>query len=181
MHTFIIAALSADGFLADKQKSVEKSTTWTSKEDIAFFVKKTKEAKVCVMGSSTYKTIGHPLKDRTIIIYTHSPKNVSNAIPLNTSYDILHTNSCYTTQLSPPDLISYLEKLGHNQAAICGGSAIYTLFMQAGVVNTLYLTYEPILFGQGIPLFNAPFTQKLTLVNTKSLSPQTILNEYNVL
>lgn len=177
MHTFIIAALSADGFLADKQD--QKSTNWTSKEDFAFFVKRTKQAGVCIMGSSTYKTIGHPLKDRTTIIYTKNSQRIANSLPLPPVISHLSSNIPYTTSLPPDQLINQLSGIT-NEIAVCGGSSIYTLFMQAKVVNTLYLTYEPILFGQGLPLFNTPFTHKLELVNSTPLSSHTVLMEYKV-
>jgi dihydrofolate reductase len=178
MNVFIIAALSADGFLADKQG--QKSTNWTSKEDFQYFVKRTKQAGVCVMGSRTYATIGHPLKDRLTIVYTKHPEELSNSSDLRSNIKDLKPSHVYTTSLSPSYLVNQLSNY-YSELAICGGSQIYTQWLKSGLVNTLYLTYEPILFGQGIPLFNAPLTQKLRLVQTTPLSDQTILLEYQVL
>jgi dihydrofolate reductase len=56
MKTFIIAALTADGFIA--KGSDHLSVEWTSKEDRKFFSDRTKKAGVVVMGLNTYKTIG---------------------------------------------------------------------------------------------------------------------------
>ena len=50
--------------------------------------------------------------------------------------------------------------------------------MQAGVVDKLYLTVEPVLFGEGIKLFNQSLDIKLKLESVKKLSPQTLLLEY---
>ena len=66
MKIILIAAISADGKIA--QSANQSSLDWTSKEDTAFFVAKTKEAGVVVMGSRTFETIGKPLKGRRLIV-----------------------------------------------------------------------------------------------------------------
>ena len=55
------------------------------------------------------------------------------------------------------------------------------MFITAGVVDKLYLSVEPVLFGQGMTLFNKELDIKLELVDTKKLGEQTVLLEYNVL
>ena len=180
MQVFIIASLTANGYLADTSNVSAKSTTWTSPEDLKFFVKKTKSAGVIVMGSHTYRTIGHPLKDRLNLIYTRHPSQITNSQPLPTDHRPLPTNIPYTTSLPPDQLVNQLTS-HYQSVAICGGSQIYSLFLAAGVVDTLFLTIEPILFGQGIPFINSPMTQKLELKTTIPLSAQTLLLEYRVI
>nr|ALG03713.1 thymidylate synthase [uncultured bacterium] len=166
MHCFIIAALSADGFLAEK--SNQNSTGWTSAEDTQFFKERTKQAGVVVMGRTTYETVGKPLPGRLNIIY--SRQTPGSGLPENLRY----------TQLAPQELLEQLQAEGHSEVAICGGSSIYTQFMKAGVVDTLYLTIEPILFGQGINLFTEPLGgKKLTLRKVSNLSSQTVLLEFS--
>jgi dihydrofolate reductase len=144
MKTFIIAALSADGLIAKDEKH---SAFWTSKADKARFVKLTREAGVVVMGSTTYATLPRPLKDRVNIVYSRS-KTFEGA---------------ETTQLAPRELLKELEDRGFNSVAICGGSHIYSMFMKAHVVDTLYLTIEPVIFGKGIGLFQDEMLQHLKL------------------
>ncbi|MCL5782229.1 MAG: dihydrofolate reductase, partial [Patescibacteria group bacterium] len=60
MKCFIIAALSADGYIA---RDEHHPAFWTSKEDKKRFVELTKRAGVVIMGSTTYTTIARPLKD----------------------------------------------------------------------------------------------------------------------
>ena len=163
IKVFIIAAVSADGFIAkDTQHS---PMYWSSKADKKRFVELTKRAGVVVMGSSTYKTIGQPLKERVNIVYSK-----------NHSFEGIEV-----TQKSPIELITDLETRGFKEVAICGGSQIYTMFMKAGVVDTLYLTVEPILFGKGITIFNDDLHYKLVLQNSQvSESTGTLLAEYKV-
>lgn len=163
MKVFLIAALSADGFIA--KNSSHLATDWTSKEDKKFFSEKTKKARVVVMGSTTYETFLKPLKDRLHIVYSRSK-----------AYEGVET-----IQKPPTELIMELKGRGYEEVAICGGASIYTQFMEANLIQTLYLTVEPVLFGQGVSLFTKPIDQKLVLVSSEKLNNQgTFLLEYGV-
>jgi len=167
MKTFIIAALSADGYIA--RDSSLPSTVWTSKEDKKRFVEITKRAKVVVMGQNTWKTFGgRALKERLNIVY--SPNRLPDMPP-----------EVEITSKSPLELINELESRGFTEVAICGGSQIYTMFMQAGVVDRLYLTIEPVIFGDGIRLFKAPLDFRLKLVDDQKTEGGTRLVEYEVI
>lgn len=162
MKTFIIAVLTADGLIAESQDQI--STDWTSKEDKKFFSERTKQAGVIVLGHNTYKTIGRPLPGRLNIVY--SKENIEGV---------------EVTQKEPAELIKDLENRGYREAAICGGSTIYTMFMEAGLVDKLYLTIEPVLFGSGMTLFNKKFdAKKLELKSMQKLGDETVLLEYDV-
>lgn len=160
MKTFIIAAMTADGYIA---KETNHGAFWTGKADKKRFVELTKRAGVVVMGLNTYKTLPRPLKERTNIIY--SPESVEGI---------------ETTTLPPADLIKNLEARGFKEVAICGGSTIYTMFMKAKVVDTLYLTIEPIIFGSGLRLFNEDMLFHLKLKSANESSDGALLLEYDV-
>lgn len=162
MNTFIIAAMTADGFIA---RNAHHRADWTSKEDKAFFVERTKQAGVVIMGSNTFETFGKPLKNRLHIVYSKNKK-----------YEGVET-----TSLPPAELLKQLEGRGYTEAAICGGATIYTMFMKAGLVDMLYLTIEPLLFGSGIPLFTEPLDVNLQLASSRTLADNVILLEYGCL
>lgn len=162
MKAFIIAALTADGFIA--KNSAHTPLGWTSKEDKQFFTKRTREAGVVVMGKNTYETIGRPFPGRHTIVYAEDKEYEGVEI----------------TQKTPQELLEDLEKRGFKELAVCGGSTIYTMFMEAGVVDTIYLTVEPVLFGQGMNLFNKEMDVKLRLIESKKIGDNTILIEYGV-
>lgn len=165
MHVFLIAAITADGFIARDENQI--STSWTSKADRMFFSERTKKAGVVVMGSKTYRTVGRPLPQRLNIVYTqHVQENQENL---------------RFTSESPKNVIDNLEKEGFSEVAICGGSSIYTLFLQAGVVNSVYLTVEPVFFGKGITLSSEELNVKLHLKKTEKISEDTLLLEYDLL
>ncbi len=178
MQVVLIAALTSDGFSAREKNEI--STHWTSREDARWFAQKTKEIGLCVMGRTTYQTIGRPLPDRSTIILTSQPSlfetdhissldQISGPIP-----------SLATSNMDPKSLVAELTQRNYPAVAICGGSSVYTQFMQAGLVNTLFLTIEPVIFGQGIKLFNESIDAKLSLIQTHHLSDQTIVQELAV-
>ena len=162
MSAFIIAALTADGFIARNETHF---ADWSSKEDKRRFVELTKRAGVVVMGSRTFETIGKALPGRLNIVYTRSGKKYAGT---------------ETTNLPPPELLRGLETRGYKEVAICGGATIYTLFMRSGVVNKLYLTVEPLMFGAGVRLFNEPIDVTLDLVSSKKTLGGAVFLEYRV-
>lgn len=165
MKVFLIAALTADGFIG---RNASHLADWTSPEDKKLFVRLTKEAGVMAMGSRTFATIGRGLPGRKTIVYTSKPE----AFPT--------IDGVEATKETPEALVARLQTEGANGLAICGGAAVYNLFMQSGVVSELYLTIEPVLFGTGVPLFGDEMETGLTLVDTKQLNDNTILLHYSV-
>jgi dihydrofolate reductase len=165
MKTFIIAAVTADGFIA---RSGNELVSWTSKADKKFFRERTKQSGVIVMGSTTYSTIGKPLPDRRNIILSRT----------KTSADF---PGAEVSSETPAELVARLIKEGVSELAVCGGSHIYSSFMKTGLVDNLYLTIEPIVFGQGVPLFSETVETKLELVQTISIGEGSVVLEYNVI
>lgn len=148
---------------------------WTSKEDKKRFVELTKRAGVIVMGSKTFRTLSKPLKDRLNIVYSRNKNLITTTVPVE---------GVEVTDIDPKELINSLEKRGFTEVAICGGSQIYTSFMKAGLVNSLCITIEPILFGKGIGIFNESLGENnphnLELISSQTTPTGTILMEYRV-
>ena len=161
MKIFIIAALSADGFIARNRGEL---ANWTSKEDKKRFVELTKRAGVIVMGHTTFETIGKALPGRRNIVYTSKKISIPGA-------------EC--THELPAALAIRLEKEGVRELAVCGGASIYTLFMKSSLVDTLYLTLEPIIFGEGLRLFSEKIPATLTLVSSEQ-KEQSVFLEYQL-
>lgn len=165
MIVALIAAVSANGKIS--QYEGQTSLDWTSKEDLKFFVSKTKELGVVVMGRKTFDTIGKPLKDRRVIVMTkqaaHEPME-----------GVAFTNE------TPEELVVRLEKEGVEGVALAGGSSVYGQFLAAGLVSELYLTVEPVLFGAGVPLASGFDRVDLELIETAPLGDQAVLFHYRV-
>jgi dihydrofolate reductase len=168
MKVFLIAAISADGFIA---KTSDQLADWTSSEDKKLFTRLTKEAGYMVMGSRTFATIGRALPDRKTIIYSNHPETIIGG----------DDDAIEITQESPAELVKRLAAAGIPGLAICGGAQIYSLFAEAGVIDEVYLTIEPILFGSGVPLFGKDLDIALELIETNQLNEHAILLHYRVL
>jgi dihydrofolate reductase len=176
MQTYIIAALSADGFIA--QNRDQASTDWTSPEDKAHFMARTKKSGALVMGLTTFATVGRPLPARKNWIYTSQSKPAMvKKFALNPG----QTDLIEVTTDKPAALVQKVAAAGYQELAVCGGCSIYTQFMQAGVVDKLFLTIEPVIFGNGIPLFSKAFEQQLVLLNQERVNQQgTLFLEYEL-
>jgi dihydrofolate reductase len=163
MKVFIIAATTVDGFIGRDAEHL--ATTWTSEVDKRIFSQLTKQAGTIVMGSRTYATIGRPLPGRRTIVCTTQ-----------------QIDGVETTSKTPKELVEQLKAEGVQELAVCGGAYVYSQFMQAGVVDELYLDVEPVVFGAGVPLFGQPLQAKLQLLSSQKLNDGgTTLNHYAVL
>jgi dihydrofolate reductase len=165
MKTFIIAAISADGFIG--QHEGHNSIDWTSPEDKKLFVRLTKEAGIMVMGSRTFQTIGRALPGRRTIVLTNHPETIT-------------AEGIEASSETPQQLVSRLHTEGMQALAICGGANVYAQFMQAGLVNELYLTIEPVVFGTGVPLFASKLATQLQLLEHTPLNDNAVLLHYKV-
>jgi dihydrofolate reductase len=54
------------------------------------------------------------------------------------------------------------------------------MFLKSGLINKIYLTIEPIIFGSGIKLFNEPIEQKFKLIKSEQ-KENTMFLEYEAL
>lgn len=167
MKVEIVVALSLDGKISCAKD--ESSLVWTSKEDTAFFVTKTKEAGVVIMGSATFATIGRPLKDRLLVIMT---RDVSGHEQLPGQVE--------WTSSSPQEILEDLKKRGFERVVIGGGAQIYSAFLDAGLVTDIYATIEPIVFGDGVPFVSGKLLKRLKFVESKMLNESATLLHYRL-
>lgn len=150
---------------------------WASKEDQQFFSTFIKKHNLIVMGKNTYKIIKPNLKPspgKLRVVMTRNPQQFSNETILN---------QLEFTSLSPKQLVTTLEKRGYKQLLLVSGEKLNTAFFKAKLINELYLTLEPKIFGMGKGLVNLiPLDINLTLKSIKKLNSQgTLLLKYDVL
>ena len=181
MKTFLIAAITLDGFIGKDE--TDTSTRWTSPEDASWFSHKTKQARFCVMGRKTYETFNQPLPGRVVLVQTKDTltwqqkqadlgtkvKIVDNQTDLKTLENDGRTQ-VWATNLEIDRLHQLLVDTGVKELAVCGGASIYTQWLLSGLVDELYLTVEPIIFGAGVKLFNQPVELRFKIVEEKRLN-----------
>ena len=137
MRTIAIAATTLDGKIA---LGPDHFSDWTSPEDKAFMRGLLDEAGVVVVGNNTYKTAKEPLSKRNCIVLTGSVETTERV-----SDKLLYVNP------AGADMKEILEP--YSTVAILGGAKTYSYFLQNDLLDELYLTIEPIVFGHGISLF----------------------------
>lgn len=150
---------------------------WSSKEDQEHFAQLTHTSNLLIMGRKTYeiaKPMMHHTPGRLRVVMTSHPEDFQKeAIP-----DQLHF-----TDKGPKELVQELETLGYTEALLVGGAATNELFFKDHLVNDIYLTVEPQIFGTGNPLItDMPVDLSLTLASVKQLNSQgTLLLHYHIL
>ena len=174
MKVTMAIVASLDGRLT---RGVEPNIyNWTSVEDQASFSALIAKHKLIVMGRQTYEAARQRIKltpDKLRLILTRNPrqyaaKQVAGQLEF--------------TAESPLALIKRLEGAGYRSLLLVGGQ-INTLFLEAGLVDEIYWTVEPLIFGAGQKLVaDQLLDTKLKLVSSKRLNQRgTLLLYYKVI
>lgn len=169
MNITIMFLQSLDGYIA---KSSTDNLSWGSKEDKQFLWNKVNEIGTIVVGRKTYdKLPKHMLKGIETYVLSRN-KQISENHILNESK--IHVLNCSVTEL-----YSYLEKQ-KKSAVVIGGQETISQFLKENLVDELFITVAPILFGQGIKAFTSENNQhiQLKLSSIKTISNDEILLHY---
>ncbi len=97
-----------------------------------------------------------------------------------------HAGGGLTRQRSAPLTHSPHKALeilaGHDEVIVAGGGKLNSSFLAEGLVDEIYLDIEPIVLGQGIPLFKErDFLHHLQLVGQKKFGQDVLQLHYRVL
>ena len=165
MKVIAIAAITADGMIA---RHAQHRTDWTSKADKQMFAAASRKAGVIVLGRATFATFPRPLKDRLHIVMTTHPEAAAST-PGVVEY----------TAAAPAEILRNLEARHFAEVIIGGGASVYRQFIEAGLVDELWLTVEPVLFGEGISLLGAGALDiRMRLLEAAPLSDATMQLKY---
>ncbi len=166
MKVILVMALTLDGKIG---KDASDPVDWTGSADKKKFVEITKDAGVVLLGSTTFDSIGRPLPNRKNIVLTRNKERVSD------------TENLVFTDQNPEEILDDLAQQGYTSAALIGGSTINTLFAKKNLIDEVYITIVPRLFGQGLSLFNGPLDMQLKLLKTETIEDGFILLKYVVI
>ncbi|MEK7156449.1 MAG: dihydrofolate reductase family protein [Patescibacteria group bacterium] len=156
MRCIAIAAVTIDGKIA---LDAGHFSDWTSPEDKDFLHEMLDKSDVIVVGNNTYKTAIGPLSKRNCIVFT-----ASVATSERKSDTLAYCNPASS------DCIPLMRK--YEKVAVLGGTQTYTWFLENDLLDELYLTIEPIVFGRGLNLFESTedVLAKFHLESTKPLN-----------
>ena len=148
--------------------------SWTSQEDRRFFFDLLTKYKVKIMGSRTYDAVKSKIKlqkGHLRIILTRNPEKYKS--------DIIPDKLEFSDE-SPVALLRKLKNKGIKQVLLLGGGKINSSFLKEKLVQELYLTIEPKIFGKGKPIFDKEiFSTNLELTSIRKLNKRgTLLLKY---
>lgn len=169
----MVAVISTNGKIT---RGLERNIyEWSSQEDKDHFAKLRDENNLIVMGSGTYEAVKSFIElslEKLRIVLTSSPEKYKN--------EEIKGQLEFTSE-SPRELYNRCM-IDHTKMLLVGGAKVYSSFIKGGLVDEIYLTVEPVIFGKGKPLFaDGDFDVNLKLVSSKKLNKNgTLLLKYIV-
>jgi dihydrofolate reductase len=114
---------------------------WTSKQDQQYYKQIWKDAKLIVMGSNTFiaEKFG-PSGSRLLLVMT---RQISKYKQYEKAGQIEFTDN------SPKELVEKFQKKGFDIMVVVGGAHVATSFLKEQLIDELWLTIEPKIFGTG--------------------------------
>ncbi len=161
-------AVSANGYIAD----CDGETPWTTAEWNKF-KEKVNEIGNVLVGRKTYELMK---KDGTLADMPYKKLFV-----LTSNKDKFMDNEVlFVSSIS--DAIKILTKENPTQLLIAGGAAANTAALKTGLVDEIILDIEPILFGNGLSLFElSDYVKRLELINLARYGDSGVQLHYEVL
>ena len=129
-------AASVDGRIS---LSSNHPPDWTSKEDWEFFQKSLSRIDAVVVGRTTYESVAERLRKRNTFVLSSRPKTI--------------TRRGTVTFVNPAKV--HLPKLleRYKSVAVLGGGAVYQFMLEKKLLDEIFVTVEPLIFGHGKEMF----------------------------
>jgi dihydrofolate reductase len=148
--------------------------SWSSHQDQDYYKKIWNGSPLIVMGSNTFNADSFPPSDRQLIIMTREPgKYKSLEIPEKIEF----------TNGSPLELTERFAAKGLEQMLVIGGPHVATSFLKEQLIDELWLTLEPKIFGVGSNFAtDIQLDINLRLISCEKVNEQgTMITKYAVL
>lgn len=175
MKVVLAAVISVDGKIT--HGSLPGTSEWTSVADKKYFARLIAGSDAIVMGSRTYATARKNIKispKRLRIVLTRNPRRYRK-------YEV--PGQLEFSNDSPSAIIRRLFRQKHQRVLVAGGGEINALFLKANLVQHIYLTVEPKIFGTGKNIvYPIKMFKDLQLISVRRLNRQgTLLLQYDVM
>lgn len=158
-------AASVDGRISLSSKTLPR---WTSKEDWRFFQKSLSRVDAVVVGRNTYQSAAERLRKRNTFVLSSRPKTIKRRGTV--------------TFVNPKNVD--LEKLfqEYKNIAVLGGGAVYRFMLERGLLDEIFVTVEPLIFGRGKEMFvGGTRTIRVSLLSVRRLNRTgTLLLHYKI-
>lgn len=172
MNVILVMVISING---KSTKGTEDPRFWASNEDQKHFRLAISKHNLIVMGKKTYLSAKSIMKlepGKRRIVLARNPQHFKN--------EAVEGQLEFTNE-HPELLVQRLQQLGYVSLLLVGGSTTNSLFFKHKLVDELWLTLEPKIFGEGKGLVDGGVDISLKLLSIKKLNKQgTVLLKYHV-
>ena len=171
MYVVGIVVMSLDGCLT---RHLEPGTGFASAADHAFFRAALQTFDCSLSGRLTYEAGRDSiLRQRSgfrlqMVLTTTPERFAKDALAEHLEFRNANTQT----------VLREMEERGRSRCALLGGSRLYTEACAQGLLDELWITIEPAVFGQGARMFDGPITFNFELLASESLSGDTLLLKY---
>ncbi len=170
MHLVGIAVMSLDGCLTRHDRP---GTGFASAADQAFFREAVQTFDCSIAGRRTYEAGRESILraregSRLQIVLTSTPDRFADA----------RTDHLEFRNAGVAEVARELTRRGRNRCALLGGTRLYTEACAKGLLDELWVTVEPVAFGEGVRMFEGGVDFRFELANSKALSGNTLLLKY---
>ncbi|MFH0818576.1 MAG: dihydrofolate reductase [Patescibacteria group bacterium] len=155
----LLAAISLDGKIAQSKK---QASNWTSLEDKKHLKNVLDKCDVCIIGNNTYKISQKALAKRNCIVLTKKIKDIK-----------VSNNNCAYINPQKLNVQKYIKQKQYSIICILGGTQVYNWALENNFIDEMYLTIEPVIFGQGLSLIDLKLINpaKFKIFQVKKLNP----------
>ena len=184
MRVILIAAQSLDGRITFHETA---GATFASEADRGFFREALAGFDCSIMGSGTLRVSEKRIRERVadgrlLVIMTSKAGNgdggggSADGAAFEGREGVVEFSSA-----TPGKVLAGLRARGMKRCALLGGGRIYGAFLAAGLVDEVWLTLEPRIFGTGVALAGGVAVDaRLKLLSSERLSTDTLLLKYEV-
>lgn len=172
MHVTLAVVVSLDGKLT--RGDDPNVHAWASKEDWQHFMKLRATHDGLILDRVTYEAVKPEADPRWLrVVLTHHPALYAQRVVAG-QLEFMHG--------SPAEILAHFKAAGKKRVLLAGGSTSIYAFLQSGLVDDIYITFEPRLFGTGTSFVaNKELDVLLQLQEVQTLNKQgTLLAHYTV-
>lgn len=173
MKVILCVVMSLDGKITRWEDA--PAHTWTSEEEGNYFNKIIARHSLLIFGGNTFiQQKSQPQVGKLRIVITRTPEKY-------TEYTV--EGQLEFTSESPEILLIRLEKRGYKEMLLLGGPGLASDFFKKKLVDELWVTLEPRIFGKGRSFIDAvPVDIALHLYQQKRLNSNgTLFLKYTIL
>ncbi len=172
MSNKVYIAVSLDGYIADKNDSVDWLSMVPITDEITTDFPDFMETIDClVMGKNTFKMVvdsGEWPYDKEVFVVSDSMTSIPSG----------YEDKASLINGSPSAIVRSLHDKGHNDLYIDGGKTIQN-FLEEDLIDEMIISVVPILLGGGKPLFGElEDAKEFQLIKTKVLSNMLVQSHY---